>query len=56
MTMVARLPKWIKGMSMLNKGNLSEKELDKDWVELMKKAYETGLTVQQVREFLKNNK
>jgi Anti-repressor SinI len=41
---------------MLNKGNLLEKELDRDWVELMKKAYEMGLSVQQVREFLKGNK
>jgi Anti-repressor SinI len=56
MTMIVRLPKWIKGMSMLNKGNLLEKKLDRDWVELMKKACEVGLTVEQVREFLKSNK
>ena len=41
---------------MLNKGNLVEKELDKEWVELMEKAYDMGLSVQQVKEFLKKNK
>jgi len=54
--MIARLPKWIKGMSLLNKGKLLEKELDKDWIELIKKAYEMGLSIQQVKEFLKSNK
>jgi Anti-repressor SinI len=41
---------------MLNKGSLVDRELDREWVELIKKAYEMGLSVQQVREFLKSNK
>ncbi|PGR00691.1 anti-repressor SinI family protein [Priestia megaterium] len=41
---------------MLNKGSLVDRELDKEWVELIKKAYEMGLSVQQVKEFLRSDK
>jgi hypothetical protein len=30
----------------------SEKELDKEWVELIKKALELGIPVEEVRAFL----
>lgn len=41
---------------MLNKGSLVDRELDKEWVELIKKAYEMGLSIQQVKEFLRSDK
>ncbi|WP_394512496.1 anti-repressor SinI family protein [Priestia aryabhattai] len=41
---------------MLNKGSLVDRELDKEWIELIKKAYEMGLSIQQVKEFFRDNK
>jgi DNA-binding transcriptional MerR regulator len=41
---------------MLDQGSLVDRELDKEWVELIKKAYEMGLSIQQVKEFLRSDK
>lgn len=32
----------------------SEKEIDKEWVELIKKALELGIPVDEIRDFLNN--
>lgn len=34
---------------------VSENELDKEWVELIKKALEQGISVDEIRDFLVNN-
>jgi DNA-binding transcriptional MerR regulator len=33
----------------------SEKELDKEWVELIKQALEIGISVEEIRNFLNNS-
>ncbi|MFP7737449.1 anti-repressor SinI family protein [Priestia aryabhattai] len=40
---------------MVKKGNLVEGELDQEWIKLIKQAYEIGLTIQEVKDFLKIN-
>ncbi len=34
---------------------VSEKELDKEWVELIRKAQKMGLSIKEIRDFLKNS-
>ncbi|MBI0579818.1 anti-repressor SinI family protein [Neobacillus cucumis] len=33
----------------------TEEELDNEWVELIKKARELGITIKEIRDFLHNN-
>ncbi|WP_083465605.1 anti-repressor SinI family protein [Thalassobacillus sp. C254] len=37
-------------------GGNKENEVDKEWLELIKEAYECGLTVEEVQNFLNTKK
>lgn len=50
--MMAVLPKIVGGFKVVTVD--SEKELDKEWVALIKKAIKMGITVEEIREFLKS--
>ncbi|MEH6853937.1 anti-repressor SinI family protein [Priestia megaterium] len=41
---------------MQDKGNLVVEELDQEWVKLIREAKELGISVQDIKEFLQENK
>jgi Anti-repressor SinI len=51
--MMAELPKIIHILGGYTVIALdSEKELDKEWMELIKKALELGISIEEIRDFL----
>ena len=53
--MMAVLPKIeniLGGMSLIP--HINERELDKEWINLMKEALEMGVSVEEIRRFLNN--
>ena len=51
--MMAELPKMVHILGGCIVGILvTEKELDKEWLELMKEAQKLGLTIDEIRDFL----
>ncbi|PGX44539.1 SinR repressor domain-containing protein dimerization [Priestia megaterium] len=43
-------------MVVQDKGNLVVEELDQEWVKLIREAKELGISVQDIKEFLQENK
>jgi len=41
---------------MRNENNIYANEIDSDWVEVIKVAYEMGISIEEIKQFLANSK